>query len=148
MVTNRAMSLFDHFNQLAPFTVGFDRIFHNLNRYVEKDHRTSVNAGYPPYNIRKEGDFNFVIEMALAGFSKDDVEVELKDGTLTISGSKSEDERDYAHKGISSRKFSKSFRLAEYVIADGADLVDGILVVNLRVDIPEEKRPQKIKIGS
>ena len=125
--------------------VGFEPLFNELERL------TTITPGqdnYPPHNVVKIDDENFNIEMAVAGFNKDDVEVELKDGTLTISGERSEDEREYAYKGISSRKFSKSFRLAEYVIADGADLVDGILVVNLRVDIPEAKRPQKIKIGS
>jgi len=125
--------------------VGFEPLFNELERL------TTITPGqdnYPPHNVVKIDDEHFNIEMAVAGFGKDDVEVELKDGTLTISGERSEDEREYAYKGISSRKFSKSFRLAEYVIADGADLVDGVLVVNLRVDIPEEKRPQKIKIGS
>ncbi len=126
--------------------VGFEPLFDELER-IHSSAR-SGNDNYPPHNIVRIDEEHFNIEMALAGFSKDDVEVELKDGTLTISGSKSEDERDYAYKGISSRKFSKSFRLAEYVVANGADLVDGILVVNLQLDIPEEKRPQKIKIGS
>jgi len=125
--------------------VGFEPLFNELERL------TTITPGqdnYPPHNVVKIDDEHFNIEMAVAGFGKNDVEVELKDGTLTISGERSEDEREYAYKGISSRKFSKSFRLAEYVVADGADLVDGVLVVNLRVDIPEEKRPQKIKIGS
>ena len=124
--------------------VGFEPLFNELERL------TTITPGqdnYPPHNVVKIDDEHFNIEMAVAGFGKNDVEVELKDGTLTISGERSEDEREYAYKGISSRKFSKSFRLAEYVIADGADLVDGVLVVNLRVDIPEEKRPQKIKIN-
>ena len=125
--------------------VGFEPLFSELERLTSG---TPGQDNYPPHNIVRVDDENFMIEMAVAGFSKDDVEVELKDGTLTVSGSKSDDEREYAHKGISSRKFSKSFRLAEYVVVDDADLVNGILVVNLRVDIPEEKRPQKIKIGS
>ena len=125
--------------------VGFEPLFSELERLTSA---TPGQDNYPPHNIVRVDDENFMIEMAVAGFSKDDVEVELKDGTLTVSGSKSDDEREYAHKGISSRKFSKSFRLAEYVVVDDADLVNGILVVNLRVDIPEEKRPQKIKIGS
>ena len=125
--------------------VGFEPLFSELERLTSA---TPGQDNYPPHNIVKIDEENFNIEMAVAGFSKDDVEVELKDGTLTIPGSRTEDEREYAHKGISSRKFSKSFRLAEYVVVDGADLVNGILVVNLRVDIPEEKRPQKIKIGS
>jgi len=125
--------------------VGFEPLFDELER-IHSSAR-SGNDNYPPHNIVRIDEEHFNIEMALAGFSKDDVEVELKDGTLTISGSKSEDERDYAYKGISSRKFSRSFRLAEYVVADDADLVDGVLVVNLHLDIPEEKRPQKIKIN-
>ncbi len=125
--------------------VGFEPLFDELER-IHSSAR-SGNDNYPPHNIVRIDEEHFNIEMALAGFSKDDVEVELKDGKLTISGSKSEDERDYAYKGISSRKFSRSFRLAEYVVADGADLVDGVLVVNLQLDIPEEKRPQKIKIN-
>ena len=125
--------------------VGFEPLFSELERLTSG---TPGQDNYPPHNIVRVDDENFMIEMAVAGFSKDDVEVELKAGTLTVTGSKSDDEREYAHKGISSRKFSKSFRLAEYVVVDDADLVNGILVVNLRVDIPEEKRPQKIKIGS
>ena len=124
--------------------VGFEPLFSELERLHSV---TPGQDNYPPHNIVRIDDENFMIEMAVAGFSKDDVEVELKDGTLTISGSKTEDERNYAHKGISSRKFSKSFRLAEYVVVDDADLANGVLVVNLRVDIPEEKRPQKIKIN-
>ena len=124
--------------------VGFEPLFSELERLTSA---TPGQDNYPPHNIVKIDEENFNIEMAVAGFSKDDVEVELKDGTLTISGSKTEDERNYAHKGISSRKFSKSFRLAEYVVVDDADLANGVLVVNLRVDIPEEKRPQKIKIN-
>ena len=124
--------------------VGFEPLFSELERLTSG---TPGQDNYPPHNIVKLDDEHFSIELAVAGFSKDDVEVELKDGTLTISGSKTEDERNYAHKGISSRKFSKSFRLAEYVVVDDADLANGVLVVNLRVDIPEEKRPQKIKIN-
>jgi molecular chaperone IbpA len=125
--------------------VGFESLFNDLERLTSN---TPGQDNYPPHNVVKIDDEHFNIEMAVAGFTRDDIEVELKDGTLIISGERSEDEREYAYKGISSRKFSKSFRLAEYVVADGADLVDGILVVNLRVDIPEEKRPQKIKIRS
>ena len=124
--------------------VGFEPLFSELERLTSG---TPGQDNYPPHNIVRVDDENFMIEMAVAGFSKDDVEVELKDGTLTVSGSKSDDEREYAHKGISSRKFSKSFRLAEYDVVDDADLANGVLVVNLRVDIPEEKRPQKIKIN-
>ena len=78
----------------------------------------------------------------------DNLDVEVKDGILKVSGKTDDVERDYAYKGISSRKFEKSFRLSEFVVIDGADLKDGILVVNARVEIPEEQRPRKINIGS
>jgi len=147
MVTNRAMSLFDHFNQLAPFTVGFDRIFHNLNRYVEKDHRTSVNAGYPPYNIRKEGDFNFVIEMALAGFSKKDIEVEVVDGSLTVRSVKENaDDDSTVYRGISYRKFERQFSLADDVLVKNASLENGMLTISLERVVPEEKKPKLIEV--
>jgi molecular chaperone IbpA len=91
---------------------------------------------------------NFNIELAVAGFSEEDISVEVKDGILLVKGQQSDDDREYAHKGISSRKFEKSFRLSEFVVIDGADLVNGILVVNARVEVPEERRPRKIEIGS
>ena len=78
MVRN-TLSLIDNFNQLTPYAVGFDRIFDNLNTYVANN---ATSTGFPPYNIRKEGDYNYVIEMALAGFGKKDIEVEVSDGTL------------------------------------------------------------------
>ena len=73
MVSN-ALTLLDNFNKLTPYAVGFDRVFDNLNRYVDNN---VTSTGFPPYNIRKEGDYNYVIEMALAGFGKDDIEVEV-----------------------------------------------------------------------
>ena len=81
MVTSKALSLFDNFNQLTPYAVGFDRIFDNLNSYVVNN---ATSTGFPPYNIQKVGDYNYTIDMALAGFGKDDIEVEVADSTLTI----------------------------------------------------------------
>ena len=81
MVTSNALSLFDHFSNLTPYTVGYDRIFDNLARYVD----TTASTGFPPYNIRKEGENNYIIEMALAGFGKKDIEVEVADGTLSLN---------------------------------------------------------------
>ena len=81
MVTSRTLSLLDNFNQLTPYAVGFDRVFDQLNQYVENNVQST---GFPPYNIRKEGDYNYVVEMALAGFGKKDIEVEVADGVLTI----------------------------------------------------------------
>ena len=126
--------------------VGFDTLFEDLER-IHQSARSGTD-NYPPHNIVRIDEEKFLIELAVAGFTKDDIDLELKDGILKISGVMSTDERDFAFKGISSRKFEKSFRLSEFVVIDGADLKDGILVVYARVELPEEKRPRKIQLGS
>lgn len=127
--------------------VGFEGLFDELERI-----HTSARTGsdnYPPHNIVKIDDEKFLIELAVAGFTKEDISLEVKDGILKVRGAVgNDDEREYAHKGISSRKFEKSFRLSEFVVIDGADLENGILVVYARVELPEERRPRKIEIGS
>jgi molecular chaperone IbpA len=125
--------------------VGFEHLFDDLER-IHGSARSGDN--YPPHNIVKIDDEKFLIELAVAGFAEEDISIEVKEGILAISGDTSEDKRAYVHKGISSRKFEKSFRISEFVVVDGASLVDGILVINLRVELPEEKRPRKINIGS
>jgi len=126
--------------------VGFDGLFEDLER-IHNSARTGTD-NYPPHNIVRVDDENFIIELAVAGFGMDDLDIEVKDGILKIKGNVGNDDRAYAYKGISSRKFEKSFRLSEFCVIDGADLKDGILVVNARVEIPEEQRPRKINIGS
>ena len=126
--------------------VGFDTLFEDLER-IHQSARSGTD-NYPPHNIVKIDEEKFLIELAVAGFKEDDINVEVKDGILKVSGEMGKDERDFAFKGISSRKFEKSFRLSEFVVIDGADLTDGILVVYARVELPEEKRPRKIEIGS
>ena len=127
--------------------VGFEGLFDELER-IHTSAR-SGNDNYPPHNIVKIDDEKFLIELAIAGFTQEDISLEVKDGILKIKGAvESDNEREYAWKGISSRKFEKSFRLSEFVVIDGADLEDGILVVYARVELPEEKRPRKIDIGS
>ena len=91
MVTSKALSLFDNFNQFTPYAVGFDRVFDTLNRYVDNNVQST---GFPPYNIRKEGEYNYVIEMALAGFGKDDIEIEVAESNLTIRSVKENSEDD------------------------------------------------------
>jgi len=126
--------------------IGFEPILNELER-IHSAGRAQDN--YPPHNVVKVDDENFIIELAVAGFSEEDIQVEVKDGILLVMAEHSEkDEREYAHKGISSRKFEKSFRLSEFVVIDGANLVNGILVVNARVEVPDERRPRKIEIGS
>ena len=145
MVTSRALSLFDNFNQLTPYAVGFDRVFDQLGRYAND--KTSV--GFPPYNIRKEGEYNFVIEMALAGFGKKDIEVEVADGTLSIRSVKEEDsdlDGNQLYRGIAYRKFERKFTLADAVVVNGAKLENGMLLVELERVVPEEKKPRLISV--
>ena len=141
---NNALTLFDHFNTLTPHTVGMDRMFDNLAKYTTD----SINTGgFPPYNIRKEGEYNFVIEMALAGFGKKDIEVETVDGTLTVRSVKENitDDSDI-YRGIAYRKFNRKFTIADDVVVKGATLEDGMLLINLERIIPEEKKPRLITI--
>lgn len=126
--------------------LGFEHLFDELER-IHGAGRSQDN--YPPHNVVKVDDERFNIELAVAGFSLDDLDVTVKDGILVVKGNPLDSiEREYIHKGISSRKFEKSFRISEFVVIDGADLKDGMLVVNARVEVPEERRPRKIEIGS
>ena len=144
MVTSRALSLFDNFNQLTPYAVGFDRVFDQLNAYVTNN---VTSTGFPPYNIRKDGDYNYVIEMALAGFGKKDIEVEVKEGLLTVRSVKENDENDSnLYRGISYRKFNRKFTLADDVEVNDASLENGMLTISLERIVPEEKKPRTITI--
>lgn len=122
--------------------VGFDHLFEELDYAVKQ-----ANDHYPPHNIVKTGDNTYQIEVAVAGFSHEEITVEVKDRSLTIVGEHSSKGRDYIHRGISMKKFKRTFRLSEYVEVNGADLVDGILAVELKVVVPEEMCPRKIPIG-
>tara|TARA_R100001463_G_scaffold17297_1_gene44401 strand:+ start:1843 stop:2256 length:414 start_codon:yes stop_codon:yes gene_type:complete len=131
------------FGQFSPFSVGFDDIFNTLQR------ASIPNTNYPPYNILKKGE-SYFIEMAMAGFKRSDIDIEVKDNTLTISADygKREDDIEFIHKGISEREFYKKFALAEYVEVKKAQMIDGVLVIQLEKDIPEEQKPKKIKVSS
>ena len=126
--------------------VGFEPLFDELER-IHSSARSGTD-NYPPHNVVKIDEEKFLIELALAGFKEEDITVEVKDGILKIKGEMPQDDREFAYKGISSRKFEKSFRLSEFVVIDGADFQDGILVAYARVEVPEERRPRKIEIGS
>ena len=133
------------------FSVGFDTVFDNFfNMDIIRD------TGYPPYNIRKINDYQYTIEMALAGFSKKDIEVKVEESLLTVSSvsettTKSESgeniNENYVHRGIAKRSFSKQFNLSDDIIVKSADLKDGMLIVNLEREIPEEKKPRVIPIS-
>ena len=107
--------------------VGFEGLFDELER-IHTSAR-SGNDNYPPHNIVKVDEEKFLIEMAVAGFTQDDIELEVKDGILKVRGKIENDEREYAWKGISSRKFEKSFRLSEFVVIDGLALCFRLVVV-------------------
>ena len=143
MVSN-ALSLFDNFNKLTPYAVGFDRVFDNLQRYVDNN---VTSTGFPPYNIRKEGDYNYVIEMALAGFGKKDIEVEVSEGTLSIRSVKENTEDDATiYRGISYRRFERKFSVADDVVVNSASLENGMLNIELERIVPEEKKPRIITV--
>ena len=145
MVTSKALSLFDNFNQLTPYAVGFDRVFDNLTRYVDNN---ATSTGYPPYNIRKEGEYNYAIEMALAGFAREDLEIEVADGVLTIRSvkEKSDDDVSNIYRGISYRKFVRKFTIADDIVVNGAKMENGMLSVDLERVVPEEKKPRLIEV--
>lgn len=128
-------------DKYMPYTIGFDSFFNTLDSITGTDVK-----GYPHYNIKKLDDNKWSIELALAGFSKDDIEIEVKDNVMTINGELKEENNEYVYKGISSRKFSKSFTLAEFTECESAKMENGILSIILEKNIPEEKKPQKVKI--
>ena len=140
-MTNRDLRIW---NDLRPFSVGFDNIFDHFNLHLENTR--SVN--YPTYNINKIDDFNWNIEIALAGFGKKDIDVSTAENQLTIKSIESDekDDKDTIHRGISKRQFTRSFTLADDVVVNGAELKDGMLTIELEKIVPEEKKPKTIKI--
>ena len=138
------------FTQFDPMSVGFDKTFKQLADQMESLGKGV--PGYPPYNIKKVEDNKYVIEMAVAGFAKTDLEVTLDGGKLTIAG-KTKDTSDldnanayYFYKGIAERAFTRTFTLADTVEIKNAEMVNGILKVWLENFIPEHKKPKKIDI--
>ena len=130
------------------FTVGFDSMFDRL--FGALDHPNASHQGYPPYNIRKDGETKYFIEMAVAGFSEEDLEVELKEGILSVQSKHDENQKDettYVHRGIAKRTFERNFTLSDDVIVKGCELVNGLLTVELEKVIPEEKKSRLIPIG-
>jgi|TARA_R110001583_G_scaffold42946_1_gene136544 molecular chaperone IbpA len=136
----------------SPFfqhTVGFDRIFDQLETVQHGLERTD-RSKYPPYNIVKTSDDTFTIELAVAGFSKENLDVEIKENTLSVKGTKNEEDgkRAYVHQGLASRSFERHFTLADHVEVVDGDIVNGVLVINLERVVPDVLKPKKIKLGS
>jgi len=146
-MTNKALSIF---NQLRPVTIGFDNVFDHFERMFEDDFRALSVPNFPPYNIVKTGKNTYDVELALAGYSKKDIDVSLEDGVLTIKSIKEEkedkEEDGVIHKGIAKRYFSKAFTIADDVEVKGAELKDGLLKVSLERIVPESKKPRTIEV--
>ena len=144
---NKALSIF---NQLRPVTVGFDSVFDNFERMFDHDFDTIKVSSFPFYNIVKTDKNKYDVEMALAGYGKDDIIVSLEESVLTIKSKPYNDDKDkdteYEHKGISKRFFTKSFTVADDVEVKGAELKDGLLKVSLERIVPKEKQARTIKV--
>lgn len=128
----------------ARHAVGFDRLFNEINRTWGNTRADN----YPPYNIAQLDDTHYVIEVAVAGFAENEIDVEIKDSTLFIKGTKEKKDTDvlYTHKGISTRNFERTFTLADNVEVKGATVKNGILAIALEHVVPEEQKPKKIEI--
>ena len=134
----------DPFDRVKTYSIGFDRMF---DRLLDDSLVTTTN--YPPYNIVKMDDTNYAIQIAVAGFGKDDIEIETKENTLSIKSKEKGDvvdETTYLHKGISNRAFKRTFTISDDVVVKGATFENGLLNVELERIIPEEKKPRLIKI--
>jgi molecular chaperone IbpA len=139
-----AMNRFD-FTPYRRSTVGFDRLFDLL----ENNARASGGDNYPPFNIERRGEDAYRITLAVAGFKPDDIEITAQQNLLTVQGRKPESHGgEFLHVGIAQRGFERRFELADYVRVDGANLEDGLLVVDLVREVPEAMKPKKIAVGS
>jgi len=138
-------SAFD-FSPLYRSTVGFDRLFDMLDQTAQVEPMTN----WPPYNIEKAGEDQYVITMAIAGFSPDEVEIMQKESLLTVTGQKKvmDENKQYLHRGIATRAFKQTFNLADHVKVTGASLENGLLTVDLKREVPEALKPRRIEINS
>jgi molecular chaperone IbpA len=140
------MQTFD-FSPFYRSTVGFDRLFDRLDSLTAQEAKT-----YPPYNIERLGDDAWRISIAVAGFSKGDISIEAADNSLVIKGGKAEPEetetREFLHRGIAERSFELRFQLGDHVEVRNAELANGLLSVDLKLEVPENKKPRQIEINA
>ena len=147
-MTGKDLSIF---NSLRPFSIGFDNMFDQFESLLS-DGGLSTQSNYPPYNIRKADKDKYAIEVAVAGFNKNDVEVEYEDNLLTVKTKKVDKavEKDMdgeiIHRGISQRSFSRSFTIADNIKVEGAEIKDGLLTINCEKIVPEQKKRKLIPI--
>ena len=148
-MTNKALSIF---NQLRPLSIGFDDVFNHFESMFDHQFDTLNVSNYPPYNIVKSGKNKYDIEIALAGFNKKDIDVNVEDGMLTIETKKEEkasekdEDGEVLHKGISKRYFKRSFSITNDVEVKSAELKDGLLRVSMEKIIPESKKLKTIDV--
>ena len=145
-MTKNFPNFFDLQKSIDPLTIGFEKLFDDL-KGLSSNLKGSA-ASYPPYNIKQVDDNKYVIEMAVAGFGKQDIEITTQDGVLAIRGQVNNEAGDYIFKGIADRAFTRTFTLADTVEVKNADLFNGMLKIWLERFIPEEKKPKKININS
>ena len=127
-------------NNFLNNAIGFESFFERFSRLPE------INSGFPHYNIKKAGEDKYILEMALAGYKKGDIDVTVDDGVLTVKGKSSEEKEDFVHRGIARRAFMKQLQLSEYVECKGAKFEDGMLKVDLEYNPPEDKRAKLIEV--
>ena len=147
-MTSKDLSIF---NSLRPFSIGFDDMFDQFESMLGNGGMT-MQSNYPPYNIRKTGKDNYSIEVALAGFSKKDVEVEFEDNILTVrtkqlnKSDEQNEDGEIIHKGISQRQFARSFTIADDVKVNEAELKDGLLTIACERILPDHKKKRLFDI--
>jgi len=135
------MTSIDALGRFRPFTIGFDRLFEDMERI------SNINDNFPPYNVIKSSEDSYIIELAVAGFDKKELSIEFKDSVLKVEGNKETRDINFAHKGISERNFARSWTLGEHVKVKDAKVSNGLLVISLEREIPEEEKPKVIKIS-
>ena len=137
------------FSPLYRSFVGFDRMASLIDSASQA---IDASTSYPPYNVAKIDEDAYRIELAVAGFAEDELDIESHENVLTVTGRKEQADNDegpdYLHRGIASRGFDRRFQLADHVYVTGADLVNGLLVISLKRELPEALKPRKIEIGS
>jgi len=134
------------FSPLYRSVVGFDRLADLLDAAT-----TETASGYPPYNIERTGENSYRIEIAVAGFKPGELDVEIKENLLTVTGRKSangEDPKRYLHRGLAERNFERRFQLADYVVVSDAQLADGLLSISLKRELPEALKPRRVEIST
>ncbi|MEO1793561.1 MAG: Hsp20 family protein [Pseudomonadota bacterium] len=134
------------FAPLYRSTVGFDHLFRLIDTITNDADNSN---GYPPYNIERTDENAYRITMAVAGFTEDDLEIEVKEASLVVRGRKSGDgdKREFLHRGIAERSFERRFQLADHVEVHGADLRDGLLHIQLKRNLPERLKPRTVAIN-